>query len=56
MQAPCPGPSSSAITLATPTGDIKGSLLLPGGCGPFEVVLIHAGSGPTDRDGNAPGS
>ncbi|MCY0994591.1 alpha/beta fold hydrolase [Nannocystis sp. ILAH1] len=55
LQAPCPGPSSSAITLATPTGDIKGSLLLPGGCGPFAVVLIHAGSGPTDRDGNAPG-
>ncbi|WP_211302560.1 alpha/beta hydrolase family protein [Nannocystis exedens] len=55
LAAPCPGASSAPIVLATPTGDIDGSLLLPAGCGPFEVVLIHAGSGPTDRDGNSPG-
>ncbi|WAS99274.1 alpha/beta hydrolase [Nannocystis punicea] len=53
--APCPGASSSEIVLATPTGDLAGSLLFPAGCAPFEVVLIHAGSGPTDRDGNSPG-
>lgn len=49
----CPGPRSAPIVLETPTGDIDGSLLLPAGCSPFEVVLIHAGSGPTDRDGNS---
>lgn len=53
LAARCPGAKSEPIVLATPTGDIDGSLLLPAGCSPFEVVLIHAGSGPTDRDGNS---
>ncbi|MFY0542011.1 alpha/beta hydrolase [Nannocystis pusilla] len=53
LAARCPGAKSEPIVLATPTGDIEGSLLLPAGCSPFEVVLIHAGSGPTDRDGNS---
>lgn len=35
-------------------GMLIGTLLLPEGCPPFDVVLIHAGSGPTDRDGNSP--
>jgi len=40
--------------LETPTGTLYGTLELPAGDGPFPVVLIHAGSGPTDRDGNSP--
>lgn len=49
----CPEASASPIVLETATGVIDGTLQLPAGCGPFPVVLIHAGSGPTDRDGNS---
>jgi pimeloyl-ACP methyl ester carboxylesterase len=51
-----PGDSSVdlPITLRTTTGDIQGSLRLPAGNGRHPVVLIIAGSGPTDRDGNSP--
>ena len=42
------------IVLKTDTGDIYGSLLLPDEQGKFPVVLIIAGSGPTDRNGNNP--
>lgn len=41
-------------TLKTSTGDISGSLILPTGIDKGIVVLIIAGSGPTDRDGNNP--
>ena len=41
------------IILETPTGNIKGTLLLPSNEKP-PVVLIIAGSGPTDRNGNNP--
>jgi hypothetical protein len=44
-----------AATLKTPMGTLQGSLLLPKGATaakPVPVVLIIAGSGPTDRDGN----
>ncbi|MEM1270723.1 MAG: hypothetical protein AAGI08_11835, partial [Bacteroidota bacterium] len=34
-------------------GSLSGTLLLPDGDGPFPVAVIHAGSGPTDRDGNS---
>lgn len=37
-----------------PLGTLKGTLVVPAGKGPFPVALIHAGSGPTDRDGNQP--
>ena len=41
------------ITLHTPTGDIHGKLMLPDDSTlPSPVVLIIAGSGPTDMDGN----
>lgn len=40
--------------LATPTGNIAGTLRSPDGRGPVPVVLIIAGSGPTDRNGNTP--
>ena len=42
------------ITLETKTGDIKGSLLIPSVLEKTAVVLIIAGSGPTDRNGNNP--
>ena len=39
------------IVLETPTGNIEGTLLVPSK-GNIPLVLIIAGSGPTDRDGN----
>jgi len=42
--------------IAVPGGDLHGELLVPSGVteGKFPVVLLIAGSGPTDRDGNNP--
>ncbi|HEY0289649.1 MAG TPA: alpha/beta hydrolase [Pseudomonas sp.] len=40
------------ISLDTGTGELFGTLLLPKSPTPVPVVLIIAGSGPTDRDGN----
>ena len=42
------------IELNTPTGTLYGSLVLPKSDKPVPVVLIIAGSGPTDRNGNNP--
>ena len=43
------------VTLATKTGALHGTLLIPAGArSPMPVALIIAGSGPTDRDGNSP--
>ena len=42
----------SEITLQTATGNIYGTLTLPNKETTCPVVLIIAGSGPTDRDGN----
>ncbi|MES2150530.1 MAG: alpha/beta fold hydrolase [Pseudomonadota bacterium] len=50
--AAAPGAHEEAITLATPTGSLAGTLMLPTEPRPVPVVLIIAGSGPTDRDGN----
>lgn len=47
---------SDEVRLETPTGMIAGTLLIPAGGEPFPVVLLIAGSGPTDRDGNTVGS
>lgn len=44
------------ITLSTPTGNIYGKMLLPDGDAPCPIVLLIAGSGPTDMDGNTIGS
>jgi len=41
------------IALATPTGTLQGTLATPDAPGTVPVVLIVAGSGPTDRDGNS---
>lgn len=43
----------STITLATPTGSIFGTLTVPATALPYPVVLVIAGSGPVDRDGNS---
>lgn len=40
------------IELNTPTGTLYGSLMLPKSATPVPVVLLIAGSGPTDRNGN----
>ena len=42
------------VQLQTETGALHGTLALPGGAPPFPVVIIVAGSGATDRDGNQP--
>jgi pimeloyl-ACP methyl ester carboxylesterase len=42
------------VKLETTNGTLFGTLDLPTGNGPWPVVLILAGSGPTDRDGNQP--
>lgn len=44
----------NSIVLKTKNGDIHGSILMPDHQGEFPVVLIIAGSGPTDRNGNNP--
>lgn len=41
------------ITLETPTGTLYGTLERPQSRLPVPVVLLIAGSGPTDRDGNS---
>ena len=41
------------VSLDVGGGTLYGTELLPDGCGKFPVVLLHAGSGPTDRDGNS---
>jgi pimeloyl-ACP methyl ester carboxylesterase len=45
--------AQSDFDLTTPTGTIFGTLTLPAGAPPYPVVLIIAGSGPTDRNGNS---
>lgn len=45
--------SEQAVTLAVAGGTLYGTELIPAASGKLPVVLLHAGSGPTDRDGNA---
>jgi pimeloyl-ACP methyl ester carboxylesterase len=47
-------PYETDIVLKTASGDINGTLTLPDKASDIPVVLIIAGSGPTDRDGNSP--
>ncbi|MGY4532553.1 pimeloyl-ACP methyl ester carboxylesterase [Pseudomonas sp. TE3786] len=42
------------ISLGTASGELFGTLLLPKSASPVPVVLLIAGSGPTDRNGNNP--
>jgi hypothetical protein len=46
--------NSDDLRLSTPTGTLFGSSLCPATPGPWPVVLLIAGSGPTDRNGNSP--
>ncbi len=46
--------SENSITLRTETGKIEGTLLYPDISKKVPLVLIIAGSGPTDRNGNGP--
>ncbi len=46
--------AETTVQLETKTGTLEGSLLAPEGKTGISVVLIIAGSGPTDRDGNNP--
>ncbi len=48
-------PAESEVALNVTGGTLHGTLALPAGKGPFPVALIIAGSGPTDRNGDAPG-
>jgi pimeloyl-ACP methyl ester carboxylesterase len=47
------GAAESPMTLTTPTGSLYGTLTVPPTPGPHPAVLIIAGSGPTDRNGNS---
>jgi len=44
--------TEESVTLATRTGGLRGTLSLADSSTPGPVVLLIAGSGPTDRDGN----
>lgn len=46
--------NAQPVELNTPTGTIFGTLQVPDVEHPVPVVLLIAGSGPTDRDGNNP--
>ncbi len=51
--ATCPSEGiSEDVAVTNASGALHGTLTLPAGCGPVPAVLIIAGSGPTDRDGN----
>jgi pimeloyl-ACP methyl ester carboxylesterase len=46
--------NADTVRVAVPAGMLEGSLLCPASAGPWPVVLLIAGSGPTDRNGNSP--
>ncbi|MCP5433350.1 MAG: alpha/beta hydrolase [Alphaproteobacteria bacterium] len=50
--AEAPPRAGEELALDTATGPLHGTLLLPEGTQPFRAAILHAGSGPTDRDGN----
>lgn len=47
--------NNDSVMLAIPTGTLEGSLVCPTTRSPWPVVLMIAGSGPTDRNGNSAG-
>jgi uncharacterized protein len=51
--APDKRETTGAVTIKTNAAVIKGTLALPEGAKPVPVLLLIAGSGPTDRDGNS---
>ena len=50
-----PAPEAEAAILKRAPGQLAGTLLVPPSDRAISVVLLIAGSGPTDRDGNGPG-
>ena len=50
------GVTAQEFILSTPTGKIYGELLMPESSTPCPIVLIIAGSGPTNMDGNSLGT
>lgn len=54
VEAPRPSITQVPVRLEIEAGTLHGTLDLPAARGPLPVVLIIAGSGPTDRDGNQP--
>ena len=54
MALQSPAAVSIDVQLEVSNGQLGATLLCPDGDGPWPVVLILAGSGPTDRDGNTP--
>lgn len=52
--APAPRLVGEYVELKTDTGTLRGFIDLPYRPGPWPIVMLHAGSGPTDRNGNGP--
>jgi len=50
---PPPRMVGELVELKTETGTLYGIIDLPPNPGPWPVILLHPGSGPTDRDGNS---
>ncbi len=46
---------SHPVSIPADPAPLAGTLLLPDGIGPHPALLLWAGSGPVDRDGNLPG-
>ncbi len=46
-------PQAEELTIARAPGVLAGTLLVPASSQPRPLVLLVAGSGPTDRDGNS---
>ncbi|WP_226929473.1 alpha/beta hydrolase [Janthinobacterium aquaticum] len=53
LSLPAGAAGEQEVTLAVEGGVLHGTLSLPAGDGKVPVVLLHAGSGPTDRNGNS---
>ena len=49
-----PGQRDTVLSFTNGTMTLEGTLQLPAGTGPWPAVVIIAGSGPTDRNGNSP--
>jgi pimeloyl-ACP methyl ester carboxylesterase len=53
VAAPAQPFSTEQVEMPTATGTIRGALVLPSASDKVPIVLIIAGSGPTDRNGNS---
>ena len=49
-------PTTEAVTLTAATGVLSGTLTVPVGDGKHPLVVLVAGLGPTDRNGNTAGA